>query len=68
MQKLKTNSGAKKRFKLTKNGKVKRSNACKSHLLSGKTTKRKRHLRKSTVEADISVAAKRIKKMMPYSG
>ncbi len=51
MNKLKTNSGAKKRFKLTKNGKVKRSNACKRHLLVGKTTKRKRHLRKATIEA-----------------
>lgn len=68
MIKIKTNSGAKKRFKLTKNGKVKRSNACKSHLLTGKTTKRKRHLRKSSIESDISVAAKRIKKMLPYSG
>ncbi len=65
MNKLKTNSGAKKRFKLTKNGKVKRSNACKSHLLSGKTTKRKRHLRKASVEPQS--VANRVKKLMPYA-
>jgi large subunit ribosomal protein L35 len=65
MNKLKTNSGAKKRFKLSKNGKVKRANACKSHLLSGKTTKRKRHLRKPSVEP--KAVANRIKKMMPYA-
>jgi large subunit ribosomal protein L35 len=65
MNKLKTNSGAKKRFKLTKSGKVKRSNACKSHLLSGKTTKRKRHLRKASIEA--TAVANRVKKMMPYA-
>jgi large subunit ribosomal protein L35 len=65
MSKIKTNSGAKKRFKLTKNGKVKRSNACKRHLLVGKTTKRKRHLRKSSVEP--RAVANRIKKMLPYA-
>ena len=48
--KLKTHSGAKKRFKLTKNGKVKRAKAFKSHILNSqrKDTKRKRNLRKST--------------------
>ena len=66
MPKIKTNSGAKKRFKLTKNGKVKRSNAYTSHLLSSKTTKRKRKLRKSSTT---SVAeTKRVKKMIPYAG
>jgi large subunit ribosomal protein L35 len=65
MNKLKTNSGAKKRFKLTKNGKVKRSNACKRHLLVGKTTKRKRHLRKATIEA--TSVANKVKKMLPYA-
>ena len=46
--KLKTHSGAKKRFKLTKNGKVKRAKAFKSHILNSqrKDTKRKRNLRK----------------------
>ncbi len=46
MPKQKTHSGAKKRFKLTKNGKVKRAHAYKSHILNKKTTKRKRALRK----------------------
>ena len=47
MPKLKTHSGAKKRFKLTKNGKVKRAHAYKSHILNKKSTKRKRGLRKA---------------------
>ena len=49
MPKLKTHTGAKKRFKVTKNGKVKRAHAYKSHLLNNgrKTTKRKRGLRKA---------------------
>ena len=45
MPKIKTHSGAKKRFKLTKTGKVKRAHAFKSHILNKKTTKRKRNLR-----------------------
>ena len=47
MPKLKTHSGAKKRFSLTKSGKVKRAHANKRHLLNGhdKDTKRKRGLR-----------------------
>ncbi|MBQ2792154.1 MAG: 50S ribosomal protein L35 [Oscillospiraceae bacterium] len=47
MPKLKTHSGAKKRFKLSKNGKVKRAHAFKSHILNKKSTKRKRNLRKA---------------------
>lgn len=65
MPKLKSNSGAKKRFKLTKNGKVKRSNAYKSHLLEGKSTKRKRNLRKSSLASKSETD--RIKKMIPYA-
>ena len=53
MPKIKTHSGAKKRFKLTKTGKVKRAHAYKSHILNKKTTKRKRNLRK-TVCADVT--------------
>ncbi len=49
MPKLKTHSGAKKRFKITKTGKVLRAHANKSHILNKKTTKRKRNLRKTTV-------------------
>lgn len=45
MPKLKTHSGAKKRFKLTKSGKVKRAHAYKSHILTKKSTKVKRRLR-----------------------
>ena len=45
MPKKKTNSGAKKRFALTGTGKIKRKHAFKSHILTKKTTKNKRHLR-----------------------
>lgn len=45
MPKMKTNSGAKKRFKLTGTGKVKRKHAYKNHILTKKSTKRKRRLR-----------------------
>ena len=64
MPKIKTHSGAKTRFKLTKNGKVKRAHAYKSHILNKKTTKRKRNLRKTVVANVTNVAA--VKKMIPY--
>ena len=44
MPKMKTNSGAKKRFTLTGSGKIKRKHAYKSHILTKKTKKRKRNL------------------------
>jgi large subunit ribosomal protein L35 len=44
MPKMKTNSGAKKRFQLTGTGKIKRKHAFKSHILTKKTTKQKRRL------------------------
>ncbi len=44
MPKLKTKSSAKKRFKLTASGKIKRKHAFKSHILTKKSTKRKRNL------------------------
>ena len=44
MPKMKTNSGAKKRFKLTGTGKIKRKHAFHSHILTKKTTKQKRNL------------------------
>ena len=59
MPKIKTHSGAKKRFNLTKNGKVKRAHAFKSHILNKKTTKRKRNLRKVVV-ADATNVAKQV--------
>lgn len=49
MPKMKSRSGAKKRFSFTASGKVKRSKAYRSHILTSKTTKRKRHLRKGTL-------------------
>ena len=64
MPKIKTHSGAKKRFKLTKNGLVKRSHAYKSHILNKKSTKRLRNLRKTVVADATNVAA--VKKMIPY--
>ena len=64
MPKLKTHSGAKKRFNLTKSGKVKRAHAFKSHILTKKDTKRGRRLR-STTYADVA-NVESIKKMIPY--
>ncbi|MCX6185513.1 MAG: 50S ribosomal protein L35 [Bacteroidetes bacterium] len=48
MPKVKTNSSAKKRFKLTASGKIKRAQAFKNHILTKKTTKQKRGLTKMT--------------------
>jgi large subunit ribosomal protein L35 len=48
MPKMKTHKGAKKRFKVTATGKVKRMRAFKSHILTKKTSKRKRRLRQGT--------------------
>jgi len=48
MPKMKTNSGAKKRFTLTGTGKIKRKHAFKSHILTKKTTKQKRNLTYTT--------------------
>lgn len=47
MPKVKTHSSAKKRFKLTGKGKIKRKHAFKSHILTKKETKQKRHLTKA---------------------
>ncbi len=49
MPKMKTNSSAKKRFKVTGSGKVKRNHAFKNHILTKKSKKRKRKLGNSTV-------------------
>lgn len=64
MPKIKTHSGAKKRFKISKNGKPIRAHANKSHILNKKTTKRKRGLRKAAV-AD-KTNQKQIKRLVPY--
>ena len=64
MPKIKTHSGAKKRFKLTKNGKGKRAHAFKSHILTKKNTKRKRNLRKTTLADTTNIA--QVKRLVPY--
>ena len=64
MPKIKTHSGAKKRFKVSKNGKIIRAHAYKSHILNKKTTKRKRGLRQTTICDQTNVA--KIKKLIPY--
>ncbi len=64
MPKIKTHSGAKKRFKISKNGKPMRAHAYKSHILTKKSTKRKRNLRKVEV-ADVT-NVRQIKRLVPY--
>lgn len=64
MPKIKTHSGAKKRFKISKKGKVMRGHAYKSHILNKKTTKRKRNLRK-VVAADATNVAQ-VRRLIPY--
>ena len=64
MPKIKTHSEAKKRFKLTKNGKVIRAHANKRHILNKKTTKRKRGLRQNAVTDKTNVA--QVKRLIPY--
>lgn len=64
MPKIKTHSGAKKRFKISKNGKPIRAHANKSHILNKKSTKRKRGLRQTAV-AD-KTNQKQIKRLVPY--
>jgi len=64
MGKLKTHSGAKKRFNVTKSGKIKRKKAFARHILTKKTSSRMRKLRKS---GDLQgLDAKNIKKLIPY--
>jgi large subunit ribosomal protein L35 len=64
MPKIKTNRGAAKRFKKTGSGKIKRSHAFTSHILTSKTRKRKRNLRKSNIVE--AVDHKNIAKLIPY--
>lgn len=60
---MKSDSGAKKRFKLTASGKVKRRKAFKSHILTSKSQKRKRKLRHATLVSKSET--KRIKLLIP---
>ncbi|MCQ2498194.1 MAG: 50S ribosomal protein L35 [Lachnospiraceae bacterium] len=64
MPKMKTNRSAAKRFTKTGTGKLKRNKANKSHILTKKTTKRKRNLRQSAM-TDLT-NEKNMKKIMPY--
>ncbi|MDD2534753.1 MAG: 50S ribosomal protein L35 [Eubacteriales bacterium] len=64
MPKQKTHSASKKRFKVTGTGKVMRSQAFKKHILTKKSTKRKRNLRKSVEVAATNLHT--IKQMIPY--
>jgi large subunit ribosomal protein L35 len=52
MPKMKTHKGSKKRFRVTAKGKLKRHQACKKHLLSHKTGKRKRQLRGGVIQTN----------------
>ena len=64
MPKMKTNRAAAKRFKVTGTGKLKRSKAYKRHILTKKTTKTKRNLRKAAIVDATNV--KTMKKILPY--
>ncbi|CDD56361.1 50S ribosomal protein L35 [[Bacteroides] pectinophilus] len=64
MPKVKTKRAAAKRFKKTGTGELKRMKAYKSHILTKKTTKRKRNLRHSTLTDATNV--KTMKKILPY--
>ena len=64
MPKMKTNSSAKKRFKVTGSGRVRRGAAGLSHMMLGKPANRRRKLRKHKMVNDAD--EKRIKRMLPY--
>ena len=65
MPKMKTNSGAAKRFKRTGSGGFKRKQSFRRHILTKKSTKRKRHLRHGTTATPQD--ARLIQRMLPYS-
>jgi large subunit ribosomal protein L35 len=65
MPKMKTKSGAAKRFRVRAGGSIKRGQAFKRHILTKKTTKNKRHLRGSVAVHDSNV--KSVRAMMPYA-
>ena len=65
MPKLKTNRGAAKRFTKTASGRYKRAQSHLNHILTKKSTKRKRHLRAPAYVSDRDVPA--IKRLLPYS-
>lgn len=65
MPKVKSNSGAKKRFKLTGTGKVKRHKAYRSHILTKKSPKTKRKLRKPVMVENANI--KSVRELIPYA-
>ncbi len=65
MPKMKTNRGAAKRFKTSGSGKIVRNKAFSSHILTKKSTKRKRNLRKSAVLDSANL--KGVRRMIPYA-
>ncbi|HHV44185.1 MAG TPA: 50S ribosomal protein L35 [Firmicutes bacterium] len=64
MPKLKTHRGAAKRFKKTATGKIKKNSNYRSHLLTGKSPKRKRRLRQPSYVSKAD--ERRVKRMLPY--
>lgn len=64
MPKIKTKRGAAKRFKTTGSGKIVRNKAFANHILTKKSTKRKRNLRKSTLVSSANL--KQVARMIPY--
>jgi large subunit ribosomal protein L35 len=62
--KIKTNRAAAKRFRVTGSGKIKRNKGFKSHILSSKSKKRKRHLRQATTVS--AVESRNIRQLIPY--
>jgi large subunit ribosomal protein L35 len=65
MPKMKTNSGAKKRLRITKKGKIMRASSGKRHILEKKSPQRKRRLRGLTLNSNAE--KKRVRRMLPYS-
>jgi len=65
MPKMKTKSGAKKRFSVRAGGSIKRGQAFKRHILTKKTTKVKRHLRGAASIHECDVAS--VRAMLPYA-
>jgi large subunit ribosomal protein L35 len=65
MPKIKTNRAAAKRFKAIGNGKFKRAQSHKNHILTKKSTKRKRHLRPGMVVAAVDTPG--VARMLPYA-
>lgn len=65
MPKMRTHSGAKKRFKITGNGKIKRAKAYRRHLLTSKTRKRKRNLNGVAYIADCDFS--KVRRLLPNS-